>query len=198
LTVQEVRTLTSETGWGDRSEGWRIFLAKHWKIFILFVVGAIIAFIGAILVFLWFVGEAQSSSLVPTILGLWTMGYLVTFLLNLIFWELLFVGIPVALAAVAVWMWWRKLPLEERKGYRFFNNRSRASNGGNAISLFVFIAFCIKVYIDGNWNTAFLTWTLDYLVYSVVTVMAWILIIIGIPVALGLIWWISRGRKHIP
>jgi hypothetical protein len=150
-----------------------------------------------ILVFLWFVGEAQSSGMVPMVLGLWTMGYLVTFLLNLLFWELLLVGIPVALAAVAGWLWWRKLPLEERKEYRFFSNRSRASNGGNAISLIVFIAFSIKVYIDGNWNVPFLTWTLDYLVNSVLTALAWILIIIGIPAALGLIWWISRGRKQM-
>jgi hypothetical protein len=54
------------------------------------------------------------------------------------------------------------------------------------------------VYLDGNWDVAFLTWTLDYLVYSVLTALVWILLIIAIPVALGLIWWISRGRRHIP
>lgn len=188
--------MTSDTGSGDGSEGWRIFLRNHWKIFLLFVVGAILALIGTILVFLWFVGESQSSGMVPTLLGLWTMGNLVTFLLNLIFWEILLVGIPVALAAVAGWLWWRKLPLEERKEYRFFGPRSRATNGGNAFSLLVLIAFCIKVYVDGNWDVAFLTWTFDYFVNSMLTALVWVLIIFGIPVALGLMWWLLRGRKQ--
>jgi len=55
---------------------WKIFLRRHWKMLVLFLVGAILASIGAILVYLWFVGDAQLTGLVPATLGLWTMGHI--------------------------------------------------------------------------------------------------------------------------
>lgn len=76
------------------SKGWKRFLGKHWHMLVLFVVGAVLASVGAVYVFLWFVGDAQSSGLVPGTLGLWTTGNVVTFLLNVIFWEILLVGSP--------------------------------------------------------------------------------------------------------
>jgi hypothetical protein len=180
------------------SEGWKKFLKKHRNMFVLFVVGAILVSVGAILVFLWFIGNAQSTGLVPTILGLWTMGNLVAFLLNLIFWEILLIGIPVVLAAIAFWLWWKKLPPEEKKEYRFWGTRSRTTGGGNAVSLLVFIVFCIKIFVDGNWNVAIATWTFDYLVYSLITALVWVLIIFGIPIVLGIIWWMRHGMRTKP
>jgi hypothetical protein len=61
-----------------------------------------------------------------------------------------------------------------------------------------FVAFCIKVFVDGNWNVAFATWTLDYVVYSMLWILIWILIIFGIPVAIGVIWWIRHEMKKKP
>jgi hypothetical protein len=177
-------------------EVWKKFLRKHWNMLVVFVVGAILASIGAVLVFLWFLGDAQSTGLVPRTLDLWTMGYMVTFLLHLILWEVLFIGIPVIIAAVAGWLWWRRLPDEEKKEYHFFGTRSRAtSGGGGAIELLVFIAFCIKILTDGNWDVAFAAWTFDYLVYSYLSALIWVLVIFGIPMALGIIWWIRHEMK---
>jgi len=191
--------MMAETESESGSEIWKKFLRKHWNMVVLFVVGAILVSIGAILVYLWFVGDAQLTGLVPTTLDLWTMGYLVTFLLHVIFWEVLLIGVPVILAAVAGWLWWKKLPDEEKKEYHFFGTRSRAeSGGGGSISLLVLIAFCIKVFNDGNWNVAFATWTFDYLVYSLLSTLIWILIIFGIPIVLGIIWWIRREMKKKP
>jgi len=187
-----------ETGSENGSNVWKKFLRKHWSMLVLFVVGAVLASIGAVLVFLWFVGDAQSTGLVPSTLGLWTMGYLVSFLLYLILWEVLFIGIPVVVAAVTGWLWWKKLPDKEKKEYPFFGPRSRATRGGGSISVLVLIAFCIKVFVDGNWNVAFATWTFDYLVYSLVWALIWILIIFGIPLAIGAIWWIHREIKKKP
>ncbi len=174
---------------------WRKFLRKHWDVLALFVVGAILVSIGAILVYLGFVGDAQLTGLVPSTLGQWTMKHLVTFIINLIFWEALLIGVPVILAAVAGWLWWQKLPKNKKKEYQIFGTRSRATSGGGGISLLVFIVFCIKVFTDGNWNVAFANWTLDYLVYSCLTALIWVLIIFGIPIGLGLIWWISHEKK---
>jgi hypothetical protein len=181
---------------------WKKFLRKHWKMLILFVIGAVLASIGAIYVFLWFVGDAQVTGLVPATLDLWTMGHLITFWLYLILWEVLFIGVPVILAVGAGWwLWWKRLPDDERKEYKqgnLFGTRSRSTEGGEGISFLIFIAFIIKVYLDGNWNVAFATWTFDYLVYSCIAALIWVLIIFGIPISLGGIWWIHREMKKKP
>ena len=84
-------------------------------------------------------------------------------------------------------------------GISFLEGRLRKkSGGGGSISLLVLIAFCIKVYTDGNWNAAVATWTLDYLVYSWLTALLWVLVIVGIPVALGVFWWIRHEMKKNP
>ena len=191
--------MMAETGSENGSEGWKKFLRKHLNMVALFVVAVILASVGAIYVFLWFVGDAQSTGIVPATLGLWTMGHLVTFILHAIFWELLLIGVPVILAAVVGWLWWRRLPSDEKKEYHFFGKRSRAtSGGGGAVSLLFFVAFCIKVFIDGNWNVAFAAWTFDYVVYSMLWILIWILVIFGIPIAIGVVWWIRHEMKKKP
>ena len=70
---------------------------------------------------------------------------------------------------------------------------ARHRSGG--LSLLFFIAFCIKVYLDGNWNVPIATWTLDYVVGSMVLILEWVLIVFGIPIAIGIIWWIRRETK---
>ena len=178
---------------------WIKFMRKHWKMFVLSIVIAILLFIGAILVFLWFVGDAQLTGLVPTTLDLWTMGYLITFILYLILWEILFIGIPVIIIIAGfIFLWWKKLPDDEKKEYKrkhLFGKRSHRTEGGEGISFLIFIAFIIKIYLDGNWNVPFANWTFDYLVYSCITALIWTLIIFGIPILLGATWWIRHEIK---
>jgi hypothetical protein len=191
--------MMEETESEKGSEAWKKFLRKHLSMVALFVVAVILASVAAIYVFLWFVGNAQSSGMVPTTLGQWTMRHLITFIIYAIFWEFLLIGIPVVLAAVAGWLWWRTLPSDEKREYHFFGKGSRTtSGGGGAVSLLLFIAFCIKVYIDGNWNVAIGTWRLDYIVYSLLWILIWIVIIFGIPIAIGVIWWIRHEMKKKP
>ena len=181
---------------------WKKFLGKHFKMFVLFVVSAILAFMGVIFVFLWFVEDAQLTGLVPEALSLWTMGYFVTFLLHLIFWMILLIGIPVILAVAAIYfLWWKKLPDDERKEYReehLFGKRSARKDGGEGITFLVNIAFVIKVYLDGNWDVPFATWKFDYLVYSYLTALIWVLLIFGIPIAIGGTWWLLYGMRKKP
>jgi len=181
---------------------WKKFLRNHWKMLVLFVVAAILVITGAILVFLWFIGDAQATGLIPATLGLWAMGHLVTFLLHLIFWEILFIGIPVIITILAIYfLLWKKIPDDERKEYRrkhLFGKPSRRSDGGNAISFIVFVGLIIKVYLDGKWNTAFADWTFDYLVSSILWIFIVIVIIVGIPMALGGTWWLRCEMKKKP
>jgi hypothetical protein len=190
--------MNEEPGSENGSEAWKPFLRKHWTMLTLFVVAVILASAGAVYVLLWFVEAAQSTGLVPAILRLWTMGHLVTFILHTVFWELLLIGVPAAIGAVIGWLWWRRLPGEEKTEYHFSGNRSRTTSGGGGISLLFFIAFCIKVFVDGKWNIPIATWTLDYLVYSMLWILIWALVIFGIPIAIGAIWWIHREMRKKP
>ncbi len=182
----------------EKASDGKKFLRKHWNIIAVFVAAGIFAFIGAVYVFLWFVGNAQATGLVPATLNMWTMGTLVSFILHGIFWELVIVGIPVAIGAILGWQWWKRIPEEEKNEYHFFGKRSRSSGAGGAISPLLFIAFALKVYVDGNWNTAIASWTLDYVVGSMVTILVWIVAIFAIPATIGLIWWIRHKTRKKP
>ena len=187
-----------ETESGNGHNSWKMFLKKHWGITAIFAVGAVLALVGSVLVFLWFVKDAQAINMVPTTLGLWTMGHTITFMLHLIFWELVLIGIPVGIAAAGGWQWWKKLPNEEKKTYHLFRSTSRTTGGGSGVSILFFIAFCIKVFIDGNWDVAIASWSLNYVVESMISILIWVAIIFGIPAAIGVIWWISYGMKKKP
>ncbi|MDA4124781.1 MAG: hypothetical protein OK438_04935 [Thaumarchaeota archaeon] len=185
--------MTDATGAMEASD-WKWFARRHWGVVAVFVAAIILAIIGAVYVFLWFVAIAQSTGLVPRIVGLWTMANLIAFILNTIFWEFLLIGIPVIVGVVIGWMWWRRLPADERRG-RMFGKRTRTASGGGGVSLLFFIAFCIKVYLDGNWNVAIGTFTLDYVVGSMVLILEWVAVIFGIPAAIALAWWLNREMK---
>jgi hypothetical protein len=182
----------------ERGSDWKNFVSKHWKIAAVFVAAGILVFIGAIYVFLWFTADAQRTGLVPSTLGFWTMENIVLYILNLIVWELILIGVPAIIGAVLGWQWWKKLPEQEKREYKFRGRRSRSSRAGGVISPLLFIAFAIKVYVDGNWNVAISSYTLDYVVGSMVTILVWIVIIFGIPIAIGLIWWIHHAIKKAP
>ncbi len=59
-----------------------------------------------------------------------------------------------------------------------------------------FIAFCLKVYYDGKWNVPLATFTLDYVVGSIVLILVWGMSIFAIGAGLALAWWLNRGAKH--
>ena len=178
----------------DGNSHWKSFLRKHWSAVAAFGAGAILAFIGIVYVFWWFAGDAQSIGLVPSSLGLWAMHHLIWFTIYLILWELLIIGVPVAVAGILGWQWWKKLPAEER-AYRFWKKRSKTSRGGGGGSFLFFVAFCVKVYIDGNWNVPIATWTLSYVVSSTILILAIGAIIIGIPATIAGLWWIRREMR---
>ena len=94
----------------ETGNDWNRFIRKHRVAFAVFIVAAVLAAAGAVYVFVWFVGNAQAVGLVPSALSQWSMGHMVTFMLHAIFWELVLIGIPVAVGAIIGWQWYRRLP----------------------------------------------------------------------------------------
>jgi len=187
--------MTQEIELEKASDG-KKFIRKHWNMVAVFAAACILAFISAVYVFLWFVGNAQSTGLVPANLNMWAMNNVVSFVLSAIFWELVLIGIPVAIGAILGWQWWKRLPDEEK--YNLFGKGSRSCRAGGAVSPLLFIAFAIKVYADGNWNQAIASWKLDYVVGSMITILVWIAAIFAIPAAIGVIWWIRHEMNKNP
>jgi len=183
-------------------EIWKRFLRKQWKM-VLIVAGVIAgAAIGALFVFLWVKDTTVAATPALATLGNWTMGYGMTFFLNILLWEFLIIGLPlIAAVLVILILWWKKLPEEEREEYKGDPNKKKskkrrnAGGGGGGLSFLVFIVWMIIVFVEGRWNTAFSAWTLDYLIYSSLWAWGWVLLICGIPMAIVAIWWLRRELK---
>jgi len=178
--------------------GWGGFLHKHSGAFAAFVAAVVLVAIGGVYVFVWFTGYAQTSGLVPSLLNLWSIANSVTFILHAIFWELVLIGIPAVIGALFGWQWWRLLPKEEKSQYNLSGKPSKSRGAGGAVSPLLFIAFAIKVYVDGNWNQAIASWNLDYVIGSMITILIWTTAIFAVPAIISLVWWVSREKKRIP
>jgi hypothetical protein len=173
----------------------RGFVARHWRAVAAFAVGIVLAVIASVYVFWWFTQNAQSTGLVPASLGLWTTGSLVWFILYAIGWELVIVGIPVVVGIIVAYTWWRRLPEGERKGCPISGKGSKRTGGSAGFSGLLFIAFIIKVYLDGKWNVSIATFTLNYVVGSVITILAFATAIVAIPAIIAATWWFRKKRS---
>ena len=180
------------------------FARKHWKVILPLVGAAIGIFIGSILVLLWFIGYSEIGGHGTWTFATWSMASILDFLLNLILWEFLIIGIPIiAIGLVVFFQWWNKLPDEdkealEKHGYKKRKNQRRIAygGGGGLIGILVFLAFCILIYMYGNWSTPLATLTYSYLIFTWLTGLMWVLIIGGIPLALIVFFWLRMEIKE--
>lgn len=171
------------------------FLKRHWKMTLVFAAVFAAAVSGAILVFLWFVGFAQTTALVPTLIGQWSIGIFITFILHTIFWELvLVVSWVLVLVGIIIVKWYKQLPDEEREGWPKRGKREES----DAFGMFFGIVWLIVVWLDNRWNLAFEDWTLNNWIYSGLAAVGWVFVIFGIPMSLYFIWWINKERKEEP
>lgn len=169
------------------------FLKRHWKMTIVFAVIIAAAVAVAILVFLWFIDTAQTSGLVPSMLGEFTIGYLITLILHMIFWELALVASWVIVVVAAIYfLWYKQLPEEEQDITR--GERGRREEG-DAFGFLVAVFWLIITWIEGRWDLAFEAWTLDVWVYSWISAFLWVLLIFGIPIAVYFFYWISQEMR---
>ncbi len=175
-------------------EAWKKFLKRHWKMATLMIGGIAAAAVVAFFVFLWVVADAQATRLVPEVVGEWTVGYVFTFILTVILWELIFVASWVIPMGIVIYtQWYRKIPEKERKEYERKPRHRKTAGGSSGISCLVSLIWLIIVWIDGRWNLAFQKWTFDDWIYSWIAACLWVLLIVGIPALIYLMWSLKKN-----
>jgi hypothetical protein len=178
---------------------WKNKIKEHWKAFIVIIIAGVCAAIGVILVLIWFVETSDIGLQGTATFNQWSLAWVVGFIILLLFWELLFVGIPVGLfLGVGGYLWWRRLPEEEKQEFRGrekITKKHRKKNAGGC-GFFLFIAYCIYIAIEGNFFTPFGNLPYSYWLYAYLYTIMWLLIIVGIPGAIiGLIYfkkWLNK------
>ncbi|HEY5538054.1 MAG TPA: hypothetical protein VIL58_00765 [Thermoplasmata archaeon] len=186
---------TMETSDEPGGKAWKKFVRRHWKMTLSMVGGIAVAAVASLLIFLWVVADAQTTGLVPSGLGEWTVGYVLTFILSAILWELVLVAswvIPIVVAAY--FLWYKKLPDEERREYEGGPRRSRSAGENGGISFFIGLVWFVIVWTDGKWNLAFQDWTFNDWVYSWIAAGLVVLLLAGIPAMTYIIWSLRRNR----
>ena len=171
-------------------------------LFVIIIVGLIL-FIGAFFVLYGFIELSPIGLNGEATLDQWTLKGVVVFSIQIILWELLIIGVPAGLFfGVGGYLWWRRLPEEEKQEIK---NRDRKAKhhkkakyaGGGGSSLLMFIAYCIYIVADGNYNAPFGTQPYSYWVYSYLLTLMWIMIVLGIPAGIiCLILYFTKWRKE--
>jgi hypothetical protein len=171
---------------------WENKIKEHWKPFLVVIIACICLFIGALLVLIWYILTSPIGGQGKWTFDLWTLNYVVGFMIQIILWELLFVGIPaVVFFGVGGYIWWSRLSAEEKAEYKAREktkkHRKRNAGGEGGGGLFMFIAYCIYMGVIGKYNTEFGAEDYSYWIFSWFYTLMWILIIFGIPIAIILV-----------
>lgn len=181
---------------------WKDKIKEHWLAFTLCIIGGICCVIGAVIVLIWFMETTPIGLYGEATFDQWSLNWMVGFIILLVLWELLFVGLPAGLVfGLGGWLWWSRLPLDERQEIKDFNNRGdkkrKHRNISGAFNIFLFISFCIYMIINGSYFAEFGSQPYSYWLYSYLQTIAWLLIIFGIPGAIiGVIAYFTFYRKR--
>ncbi|NIQ05918.1 MAG: hypothetical protein GWO20_09415 [Candidatus Korarchaeota archaeon] len=178
---------------------WKKQIKEHPIAFGIFIVACVLVITGALLVLRWFIETSPIGGQGTWTIDQWTLNDVVRFIIRIIFWELLLVGLPTGVFfGVGAYVWWKSLPEAEKQEFRNREKRkkTRARDTG-VFNLITFIAFCIYVYFDGNYNTKFGDLPYSYFIYSWLYALMWMLILLGIPAAIILlIVYFTVWRKN--
>ena len=176
---------------------WKEEIKQHWKMLVLCIAAIVVLLVIAVNVVIWHIQTSPIGNYGTATFDQWSLDWIVRFLIVLILWELLFVGVPAGLIfGLGGYLWWQRLSSEEKTQFKTQKSKNhRARNGGGG-GLFFFIAYCIYIAIDGNYYTAFGTQPYSYWIFSYLLMLGWLLIIFGIPLAVaGLLYlryWLKK------
>jgi len=171
---------------------WKKKISEYWKTFVVVIIACICLFIGALLVLIWYILTSPIGGMGTWTFDQWTLNYIVGFMIQIILWELLFVGIPAVLFfGVGGYIWWNRLTDEQKQEHKAREkkkkHRKRNTGGESGGGLFMFIAYCIYIAVNNNYNTKFGDENYSYWVFAWFYTLMWIIIIFGIPIAIILV-----------
>ncbi len=181
---------------------WKGIWSEYRTPFIVVILAGICAIIGALLVFFWFIRITPLGYYGNATIGLWRMNWVVGFMILLILFELLIVGVPAGLFfGLGGYLWWRNLTPEKKQ---FFKDREKKQThrkqeygGGGGFGFFMFIFYCIYLAFDGHYNAPFGSEPYTYWIYAWFLTIMWLLIYVGIPAAIILlIVYFTYWRKR--
>jgi len=169
---------------------WGKKLKEHWKVLAIGITAVIVAFIGALLVLIWFISESPIGAKGTALIGDWNLDWVVGFTILIILWELLFVGAPAALFfGLGGYLWWRGLPEEEKQEFKEREKRAKPHRkekygGGGGGGGLMFIAYCLYHYIitPQTYYTTFNSLPYTYWLSTWFLTLMWMFIVLGIPV----------------
>jgi MFS family permease len=170
---------------------WKRAIKNHLTAFIVMIIVGIGAILSAITVLFWFIQTSPIGLQGTATFNQWSLDWIVGFFILLILWELLFVGIPVVLFfGVGGYIFWKRLPEEEKQEYKAREKKHTArktGGGGGGFSLFMFIAYCIYMGIQGYYFAPFGSQPYSFWIASWFLTLMWIVIVLGIPACIILI-----------
>ncbi|MHA1235168.1 MAG: hypothetical protein ACTSQL_08805 [Promethearchaeota archaeon] len=180
---------------------WKEFAKKYWKLIAVAVVVCVILFIVAIVVMIAYINTSDIGEQGTWTFDQWTLNNVVGFIIQIVLWELLLVGLPAGVFfGVGGYLWWSRLPEEDKQEHKAREkqnkHRKRNAGGGGGGSFFMFIAYCIYIATQGRYDTPFGNESYSYWVFAGFYTMLWIFIIFGIPIAIILlIVYLTVWRK---
>ena len=171
---------------------WKKKIKEHMPLFIIIIIAAVVAFIGALVVIIWFIETSPIGAQGTALIGDWSLDWIVGFYILIILFELLFVGIPAGLFfGVGGYIWWKRLPEEEKAEYKAREkknkHRKRNASGSGGGGFLMFIAYCIYMGIQGSYYAPFSSQPYSYWVYGMFYTLMWMFIIFGIPICIILL-----------
>ncbi len=174
---------------------WKL-LRKYWKYLAVFVIGGIVAFIGGIFVFFWYVGTSAVGGQGTWTIDQFTIGNIVRWVIFLILYELAIIGIPTAviLGGLAFW-WWKNLPQEEKDQFESKKSRRKDAGSGGGFSILTAIIFLIIIFVQGNWNTPLGALSYSYLVFTWLWACIFTIIPFGIAALVYFTYKIGKTSK---
>jgi len=181
---------------------WKMMLRKYKTLLIVSIVVGLILLIGAFFVLYGFIELSPIGLNGEATFDQWTLKGVVVFSIQIILWELLIIGVPACLFfGVGGYLWWRRLPEEEKQEFKNRDKKEKHHRkakyaGGGGSGLLMFIAYCIYIAVNGNYNAQFGTQPYSYWVYSYLLTLMWIMIVLGIPAGIiCLILYFTKWRK---
>jgi len=168
---------------------WKKKIKEHMPLFIVIIIAGVCAFIGALVVIIWFIETSPIGAQGTALIGDWSLDWIVGFYILIILWELLFVGIPTGLFfGVGGYIWWSRLPDEEKAEFKAREkknkHRKRNAGGGGGGGFLMFIAYCIYMGVQGSYYAPFSSQPYSYWVYGMFYTLMWMFIIFGIPICI--------------